>query len=309
MKFLVRLSLLFLLVLCACAVPRRAGPPAAVATVRQAERRLGIEPAANFGYASGRPAYNLCFFTGKLELPDSYDGLRWKELKDGRCPADPARFDILTYSPEAVAGRDTPVTRALTEAQPERTAFVVAHEDFHDQPTARRLPASIHEAAATLAGLLTSIEHARLTAGRDSAAFEKARGAPEAFGRKAERTNAVFRRLRGVYSQAKTGAISREEALARKQREFDRLAAECAGEERFEAFHACPAAFNNAGLSFDHTYTEDYPLLWEAHRALGRDPARTVAFLHEDLPASGREAEDVRAFVRRRIAETNAAME
>lgn len=304
---MLRLSLLLLTLLSACAVPRRAGPPAAVATVRQAERNLGIEPTGNFGYASDRPAYNLCFFTGKLELPDSYDGLRWKEIEDGRCPADPARFDILAYSPEAVAGRDTPVTQALAEAQPERTAFVVAHEDFHDQPDIRRLPASLHEAAATLAGLLTAIEHARLTVGPASAAFEKASHAPEAFARKAERANALFRRLRAVYGQAKTGAISREEALAQKQRQFDRLAAECAREERFEAFHACPAAFNNAGLSFDHAYTRDYPLLWEAHRALGGDPARTVAFLREELPAAGKKAEDIRAFIQRRIAETTAA--
>jgi hypothetical protein len=304
-----RLSLVLLLLLSACAVPRRAEPPAAVATVREAERRLGIEPTGNFASATERPAYNLCFFTGKLELPDSYNALRWKEIKDGSCSADPARFDVLTYRAEAVAGRDTPVTQALAQAHAERTAFVLAHEDFHDQPTARRLPDSLDEAAATLAGLLTTIEHSRLTAGPASAAFAKASGAPEAFARKAERTNALFRRLRALYSQAKTGAISRDEALARKQREFDRLATECAGEERFEAFHACPAAFNNAGLSFDHTYTEDYPLLWEAHRALGGDPARTVAFLREELSGAGRNAEEIRAFVRRRIAGTAAARE
>lgn len=300
-------SLVLLALLTACAVPRRAAPPAAVATVRETERRLGIEPTGNFGYASDRPAYNLCFFTGKLELPDSYEELRWTELKDGSCPADPARVDVFSYSPEALAGRDTPVTRALADGQPERTAFVVAHEDFHDQPGIRRLPASLHEAAATLAALLTAIEHARLTDGPDSGAYEKARRAPEVFARKAERTNALFRRLRSVYSTATTRAISREEALSRKQQEFDRLAGECAGEERFEAFHACPAAFNNAGLSFDHTYTEDYPLLWEAHQALGGDPARTVAFLRQELPAAGKNADEIRAFVRRRIAGTASA--
>lgn len=306
---MLRLCLVLLPLLSACAVPRRAEPPAAVATVREAERRLGIEPTGNFASATGRPAYHLCFFTGKLELPDSYNALRWKEIKDGRCTADPARFDILTYSPEAVANRDTPVTQALAEAHAERTAFVVAHEDFHDQPTVRRLPDSLDEAAATLAGLLTAIEHARLTTGPASAAVERATGAPEAFARKAERTNALFRRLGALYSRAKTGAISREEALAEKQREFDRLEAECAREERIESFRTCPAAYNNAGLAFDHTYTEDYPLLWEAHRAIGGDGARTVAFLRNELPAAGRKAEEVRAFVRRRIAGTVAATE
>jgi hypothetical protein len=315
----VSLGLLLLLLLSACAAPRRAEPPAAVATVREAERRLGIEPTGNFASASDRPAYNLCFFTGKLELPDSYNALRWKEIKDGRCPADLALFDVFTYRAEAVAGRDTPVTQALAEAHAGRTAFVVAHagrtafvvahEDFHDQPTVRRLPDSLNEAAATLAGLLTAIEHAHLTGEPASAAVERATGAPEAFARKSERTNALFRRLRALYSQAKTGAISREDALARKKREFDGLAAKCTGEERLEAFHACPAAFNNAGLSFDHTYTEDYPLLWEAHRAFGGDAARTVSFLRGELPCAGRNAEEIRAFVRRRIAGTAAARE
>ena len=95
--------------------------------------------------------------------------------------------------------------------------------------------------------------------------------------------------------------VRQSERFAIYEREFERLSAECAGEERFEAFHSCPAAFNNAGLSFDHTYTQDYPLFWEAHRALGGDPARTVAFLREELPGAGRRAEEIRAFVRRRI--------
>ena len=306
---MVRLFAAVLLLLSACAARREAEAPADIAAIREAERRLGVEPTGNFGHASHRPAYGLCYFTGKLELPESYDGLRWKEIESGRCPADPDRFDVFTYRPEALAGRESPVTAALAESQPERAAFVIAHEDFHDQAEIRRLPASLDEAAATLAGLLTAIEHARLTAGSGSAAFEKANRAPAAFGRKAERVNAAFQRLRDLYSEAKAAGVSREGALERKREEFERLAADCEGEERFESFHACPAALNNAGLAFDHTYTQDYPLLWEAHQALGGDAAGTVAFLREELPSAGKKAEEVRAFVRRRIAQAAGATE
>ena len=54
-----------------------------------------------------------CYYTGKLELPESYPGLQLKQgAKDG-CALDPEKYDVFFYPIEAVGNGKTPVTTSL----------------------------------------------------------------------------------------------------------------------------------------------------------------------------------------------------
>ena len=71
--------------------------------------------------------------------------------------------------------------------------------------------------------------------------------------------------------------ISKAAALGAKAHLLDGLEQECRAivpEPR--SFNRCVSAANNAGLAFDHTYTEYYPLLYSVFEACGKDLHCTV---------------------------------
>ena len=45
------------------------------------------------------------------------------------------------------------------------------------------------------------------------------------------------------------------------------------------SFDRCPAVFNNAGLAFDMTYTNYYPLMYQLYVAHGRNLKATIGTL------------------------------
>lgn len=258
---------------------RRVGPaPDIVREVRQAEAALGYEPTRNFHRAGGRRAYYLCYATGRFELPEDYRGLRMDSGRNGACRFDPRKLDVLRYPAEALAGRAAPVTESLAEAEAQRRDFVVAHEDFHEQPGVRALEPALKEAASTLAGFLTAAEAARLRG--DAEAAGRALREADLFRAKARRINAVHTELRKLYAEHARGERSAAETLAAKTAAFKRLRAACSGlAESPRAFHPCPAALNNAGLAFDVTYTREYPRVHAVFEDSGRDAAATIAAL------------------------------
>lgn len=263
------------LILCGCAA--RQPPQADLSAVRAAEQALNYEPTANFERHGGRANYRICYWTGPFELPDDYTGLDYRE---GRCPSRSAGQDVLLYEPEALAGRETPVTGALAAADPQRRAFVTAHEDFHEQRGVRELEPALKEAYSTLAGLLTAAEAARIEHGDGSDEARAALAEAELFRRKSRIVNAAHARLRAVYARFDSGALSRREALAEKAAAFAELEAACtAVDPKPRAFAMCPAALNNAGLAFDATYTRRFDEAWALYEAAGRDAAATVARL------------------------------
>src|SRR5690348_13061486 len=145
------LALLAILGRVATAAP--ADPQQTIQAVRTAEQSVGIKTSGNFAHADPAvTAYYRCYYTGKLELPASYDQLKLREgTKDG-CPLDENKYDVFFYPIEAVATGDVPVTQALAAASVERVATVVPHEDFHLQVS--DLPDRVAEAATTLVGFV-----------------------------------------------------------------------------------------------------------------------------------------------------------
>lgn len=238
----------------------RAGPETEIQQLKKAEKSAGFGPTGNFARADPRiAAYYRCYYTGKLELPDSYDGLKLREGTRQGCSLNESKYDVFFYPVEAVASGQAPVTQSLAQASTDRLAMVVPHEDFHDQ--VRRLPDLIGEAAATLIGFVTA-----------ATAFDKQALDADLFSRKAEIVNRYFDRLSETYQSARRGALSREAARQEQRRLLGNLQQECAAIEPNPAsFNKCLPAANNAGLAFDHSYTKYYPLLYRVYVNCGKD--------------------------------------
>lgn len=239
-----------------------AEPREVIGTVKALERSLGLPPTRNFDRNDPRVvAYYRCYFTGKRELPDSYDQLRLhKGTKDG-CSLDERKFDVFFYSVEAVASGHAPVTESLASASVERIATVVPHEDFHEQ--LQQLPDAIAEPAATLVGFLTG-----------AAVLGSMAAEAELFREKAALINRYYERLAAVYRSEP----SEGRALEEKRQLFVSLQAECAAiQPEPRSFNKCASAPNNAGLAFDHSYTKYYPLLYQVFEACREDLQCTVA--------------------------------
>ncbi len=140
--------------------------------VKDLEKNLGFERTGNFAKRSETQAASYrCYYTGKLELPASYDELGLLQASDCATTIDSAKYDLFYYPMEAVASGKTPVTAGLESAPMERFLMVVPHEDFHDASEVARLPTAIGEAAATLVGFLTAAEYARERFGPESEAY------------------------------------------------------------------------------------------------------------------------------------------
>jgi hypothetical protein len=285
----------WLLIVCSLAAadePRRPAPQDVIDGLKSIERELGFEHRGNFREPTTKPAADYrCYYTGKLELPDSYEGLRLERGTENGCRVNVLKYDVFFYKIEAVANGEAPVTAALAEAPVERMSVVVPHEDFHDHEDVRRLPETVSEAAATLIGFLTAAEYARRQYGENAELYRGLAGEADLFLRKAEVVNAYHGKLRDLY---RSGG-KRREALARKEELFSELRAACqaiAPDPR--SFNKCPAANNNAGLAFDATYTRYYPLLHRVYVALGRDLKATADAIRSARASS--EPEAVRHF-------------
>ncbi len=264
-----------------------ADPQQIIQAVRTEEQTVGIKPSGNFAHADPAvTAYYRCYYTGKLELPASYDQLRLREgTKDG-CRLAESKYDVFFYPIEAVSTGHVPVTQALAAASVERLATVVPHEDFHLQVS--ELPDRVAEAATTLVGFLTG------NAAAESLGNTRLRTEAEIFLKKAVILNRYYDRLSVLYRSARGGAISKAGALAEKKRLLTALQQECATiRPEPRSFNRCAPVANNAGVAFDYTYTRDYPLIYEVYRTCREDLRCTIEAI-ERAPRKRPEAEVIR---------------
>jgi hypothetical protein len=256
-----------------------------IRALKRLEKKLGFRRTKNFSHVTERSvAAYRCYYTGKLELPDSYVGLHLKQgAKDG-CTLDPEKYDVFFYPIEAVGNGKTPVTTSLRRDSMERFLAVAAHEDFH--ATAGKLPATITEPAATQVGLLTASELAREKFGADSKVYRNLSIEPELFLRKAELVVRYHANLSKLYAAVQSGEVSQAKALAQKETLFGEMRGECkAITPDAKSFNKCLSANNNAGLAFDMTYAKHYPLIYELYLASGQDLKATVSATKKALAA------------------------
>ncbi|MEX2303173.1 MAG: aminopeptidase [Bryobacterales bacterium] len=282
-----------LLVLAILAGCRRPAPPPPepsprlklIREIQQYGESVGFKETGSFSrHAPHQGAFYRCYYTGKLELPDSYAGLKLKDGTDEGCNVDEQKYDVFFYRIEAVASPDTPATAALDAASMERLAVVVSHEDFHQQKAIRRLPPTVEEASTTLVSFLTAAGYAKSAQGEDSALYRNLSGEADKFLQKAEIIKRFHGRLKSLYQNAAAGKTSKAQAVEEKARLFAELEQACKVTPDPVSFNECPAAMNNAGLAFDHSYTKHYPLMYRLAASHNQDVSSLWKTL-QGLPA------------------------
>ena len=271
--------------------------------IQEFGKSTGFDETGSFSReAPNQQAVYRCYYTDKLRLPDSYDGLKMKNGTAQGCDVDERKYDVFFYPVEAVASPKTPTTESLAEASLERLAVVVSHEDFHQQKPIRRLPVTLEEASATLVGFLTAAEYARAAQGEDSTLYRNLSAEAVTFLKKAEAINLFHGKLQTLYQSVKAGRIPKAAALSEKQRLFHDLEQACkAITPEPTSFNECPSAMNNAGLAFDHTYSKHYALLYRLALNRGMN-LRSLVDTLQRLPAARRWSEaDAVAYLKRLI--------
>jgi hypothetical protein len=256
-----------------------------VSALKSAEAKLGFRRTKNFQKESRKSAVAYrCYYAGKLELPDSYSGLRLAAGTKAGCPVDDQKYDVFFYPMDAAATGKTPISASLEHESVERFLVVVPHEDYHATRELSKLPETLVEASATLVGFLTAIEVPRQQFGENSEVYQNLQREPDLFARKAEVVNRFYVQLHDLYAARHADQISEHDALAQKQRVFDTLNQECATIEPMPtSFNRCLAAGNNAGLAFDESYTRYYPIIYRLYLAKNRELRPTIDALQQAL--------------------------
>jgi hypothetical protein len=256
-----------------------------VSAIKTLEKKLGFRRTKNFHKNSEESAVAYrCYYTGKLELPDSYSGLQLVAGTKAGCTVNTQKYDVFFYPMDANASGKTPLSATLAHESTERFLVVVPHEDFHANKELRKLPETLGEASATLIGFLTATEVARQQFGEKSEVYQNLLREPELFARKAEIVNRYHAQLRQLYAAARAGTASEHDALEQKQQTFEELHQVCMAVSPMpKSFNRCPAANNNAGLAFDETYTKYYPMMYQLYLAKGRELKPTLDALQTAL--------------------------
>jgi hypothetical protein len=284
--------------------PSGQSPRETIRAVKDFQETLGLGRTRNFEHASGKEvAAARCYYAPRLELPFSYDELRFENAGRNGCRIDESVYDIFFYPMEAVASGSSPVTSSLAASSSERLLVVVTHEDFHQHHDDSNLPAVAAEAASTLAGFLTAAEFARQRYGDEAELTRRLAAEADLFLAKSLVVNAYRERLLRLYESVAAGTVPRPAAPAIKRRIFEELGRECLAVDGTPAsFNKCPGALNNAGLAFDYTYTRNYPLVYRLYAALGRDRRAALGALRELLALRIHQEADFIAAVTERIA-------
>jgi hypothetical protein len=269
-----------------------------VGQVKDFAESMGGQPTENFlSYSSRVVSDERCYFTGKLQLPEFYSNLRLARESEAKCASRSDEFDVFFYPVQAVASGEETITVALAEASTERLLVVVPHEDFHNQSETRKAPTEVAESAATLVGFLTASGFAREKFGEGSSTSQLLARDVELFLRKSLIVNEYYDKVSDLYRSFRAGALTTEQALARKSQLFAELQRSCSEiSPEPVSFNKCPAAMNNAGLAFDRTYTRHYPLMHDLYTSLGSDPSALVAALKrlmENWPTSASNVADL----------------
>lgn len=293
MRFEFALALLLLAGATGCARRDAAAPPTErqrqIARLQEFSQEKGMPRTGNFRRAdAGKSAYYLCYSTGKWELPEDYNSLRYKESDERGCRIDEEKYDVFFHRVEAVAMVNTPVTQSLEEASDERALMVAAHEEVHEDPQLRRFPPEVAESATTLLGILTAAEFAMRDG--DTATATHLSEDARTFDRKSRAVNTLHARLRTLYAEHRAGKRGRAETADEKARLFAEHVNACKAFGNAHSINPCLPASNNAGLAFDHTYTRVYPLLYALFEASHSDLdlfLKTLRGLGEQLAKQG----------------------
>ncbi len=263
-----------------------------VPEIKAFESRLGFEPTENFKtYSLDLESYRYWFYTPKTELPYSLDDsrLQWLTGEPENVSLDFERYDVFSYSIEALAGIETPLTRSLLEAPLARFILLIFHEDWHEQID---LPLGIEEPSAEVVSYIAALSFTAEKFGPDSKVHRTLRNE---LGNKLEASH-VYRRyyeqLDALYAELDSGAVSRPEALRAKAQLIASL-----GDDLEDIWGGRPNQLNNSYLAFQMTYFRHLPRLYEVFWQTERDLAETMS-LFRSMPGQGVEYDSLEEVIR-----------
>ena len=252
-----------------------------IAKIKEYEKGIGFRATKTFQEYSGKQdAYYLCYYTGIFELPDSYEGLKFKDGSKDGCDIDEQKYDVLFYTAEAVAGEKTPITPSLLRSSTERFIMAVIHEDFHEQVGDRLPNGAMNESFSTFIGLAAASQFARDEFGETSQAYANLSGDTENFLQAARLANGYHKKLSVIFKSHHDGTITARHAATKKAKVFSQLEKECNELPAPITVWRCPG-FNNAHLAFSVTYSKYYPLAYELYMSQGQDLAATMQAILE----------------------------
>ncbi len=78
------------------------------------EKSAGLPQTRSFEQESDTiKSYYRCYYTGPLELPESYDGLELRQGSETCCAMDPRKYGVFFYALQAAGSGKTPLTSSL----------------------------------------------------------------------------------------------------------------------------------------------------------------------------------------------------
>lgn len=263
-----------------------------VPEIKAFQNRLGFEPTENFKtYSLDLESYHYWFYTPQTELPYSLDDprLQWLTGEPENVSLDLDQYDVFSYSIEALAGIETPLTRALLEAPLARFILIIFHEDWHEQID---LPLGIEEPTGEVVSYIAALRFTAEKFGPDSAVH---RTLYKELSDKLEAGHvyrSYYEQLDALYAESGSGAVSGEDALREKERLFQSM-----GDDLEAIWGGRPDQLNNAYLAFQMTYFRHLPRLYEVFWQTEQDLAETMS-LFRSMPGQGAEYHSLEEVVR-----------
>jgi hypothetical protein len=256
-----------------------------VGEIKALQQELGFEETGNFKtYSDEIESYDYFFYTPHTSLPHSLDDPLLQcsqgKLEDFNLEG----YDVFSYSIQAIAGVETPVTRSLMQAPLPRFIHIIFHEDWHEQID---LPLGIEEPSAEIVSYNAALLFTEKKLGQDSAVY---RTLQEEYRNKL-RESMVYRQyydeLFDLYTRYHAGEITEEITISQKAALIESM-----GNELQDIWGARPSQLNNAFIAFQMTYYRHLLLMHQVFASTGFDLPKTIAIFNA-MPEKGRSFETV----------------
>jgi hypothetical protein len=253
---------------CAAAVPKEWEP--LLEDLRSYQRRLGFERLDSFlEFSAEGGGYTFCGQVSRLHLPYSYEdpAIRWLDVTtEAECRDVGETTDVYYGKVEAMGEVGAAVTNEVLGVPLHRFVYLVLHEDCHDE---FRLPYGFEEALCNLIayrGMVGFSESQYRWVSRENLAIRRYAATESA---QTRAVKAIYEQLAARYALYAAGQLTAEALLKERARILDRAERELRWKR---------GSLNNVGLANEMTYSRHYPLIEDAHAALGSNLARTLAF-------------------------------
>jgi len=241
--------------------------------IRNYESSIGFAGTDNFVVvAQEQHEYPICGHAPRLTLPYSYEdpAIEWLEVEtEAECLTRGQGLDTYFRAVEAWGEVGTPITGSMISGKLDRFLYLVIHEDCHDQ---FELPYGIEEALCDLITHKAMAVFSEKKYGAYAGEHRAIRRYAETQSRLARATVVYYDRLAALYARHTRNEIP-SEALLRERAAIFKSAEKPLAWTQGE--------LNNVGIAYHMTYSRHYPFLETVFDALGRDPARTVAFFRQ----------------------------